>query len=511
MLKVVIVTLFSVIVARPGLADSVTLAWDPSSNPNVVAYHLYYGAASGKYTNFIALGLSTQATVTQLAAGTVYYFAATTIDSTGLESDFSPEAVYRPAAPPSTITLSGLVQVYTGTPKQVTVTTVPSGLAVDVEYNGLATPPTQAGTYQVVASIKAPGYTGMASGLLTIQKANATVRLNYTDHQTYNGTPRAASASTTPAGLAVRITYNGQSTAPSAAGTYQVAGSIIDNNYTGGTTSILTIDKAGAQILLSGLTRTYNGTGQQAVATTSPSGLAVSITYNGLATLPIQAGTYQAAAKIVNPNYSGSAAAAFVIQKAAVAIRLGNLIQIYDGKGKVAASDTSPIIAPVFLTYDGRPNLPTNAGLHIVRATITNSNNYVGSSSNVLSILKANASVTLANLNQVYDGTPKSVLTGVMPPGLKLIVTYNDQLQAPSAVGTYAAVGTVSDPNYAGSAMAWLTISAGTALTKSRTSTLGFTPNQVTTDLARSSRDNCCSFHGRKQPAMSRSGRAPIC
>jgi hypothetical protein len=158
------------------------------------------------------------------------------------------------------------------------------------------------------------------------------------------------------------------------------------------------------------------------------------------------------------------------------------LTQVYDGKAKVATSDTSPIIAPVYLTYDGRSNPPTNAGVHIVSATITNSNNYFGSASNALTILKANATVTLTNLNHVYDGTPKSVLASVTPPGLKLTVTYNDQTQAPSAVGTYAAVGTVVDPNYAGSAMSWLTISAK-PLIASRGSTPTDPPNPVTSDL----------------------------
>ncbi|HZR18483.1 MAG TPA: fibronectin type III domain-containing protein [Verrucomicrobiae bacterium] len=76
---------------------SLTLAWDRSTDKNVVGYNLYYGVASRTYTNMIACGNTTNATVTQLQEGTRYYFAATTLDSAGLESEFSTEISATPA------------------------------------------------------------------------------------------------------------------------------------------------------------------------------------------------------------------------------------------------------------------------------------------------------------------------------------------------------------------------------------------------------------------------------
>jgi hypothetical protein len=72
-----------------------TLTWDPSPSPEVVGYHLYYGAESGNYTNSIVLSNVTTATVSGLLSGVTYYFALTAVGSDGQESDFSNEVSYR--------------------------------------------------------------------------------------------------------------------------------------------------------------------------------------------------------------------------------------------------------------------------------------------------------------------------------------------------------------------------------------------------------------------------------
>jgi hypothetical protein len=61
-----------------------------------------------------------------------------------------------------------MTQVYDGTPKSVTVTTIPLGLSVSVTYNGLPTAPTSDGSYAVVATITDSNYTGTASGTFVI-------------------------------------------------------------------------------------------------------------------------------------------------------------------------------------------------------------------------------------------------------------------------------------------------------------------------------------------------------
>ena len=88
-------------------ASSVTLAWDPSSGTNIAGYKLYYGGSSGTYTNTLTIGNSTNATVSNLVSGATYYFAATAVDTNGLESAYSNEVGYTNvvSAPPA-ITLT---------------------------------------------------------------------------------------------------------------------------------------------------------------------------------------------------------------------------------------------------------------------------------------------------------------------------------------------------------------------------------------------------------------------
>jgi hypothetical protein len=74
--------------------QSVTLGWEPSIDPNVAGYNIYYGTASHVYVNKVTSGNVTNATVSGLVEGITYFFAATTTDTSGAESDFSNEASY---------------------------------------------------------------------------------------------------------------------------------------------------------------------------------------------------------------------------------------------------------------------------------------------------------------------------------------------------------------------------------------------------------------------------------
>lgn len=75
----------------------------------------------------------------------------------------------------ATVTLGGLNQTYNGSAHPVTVTTVPSGLTVNVTYSSSATVPVNAGSYSVVATVADASYTGSASGTLNIAKASPTI------------------------------------------------------------------------------------------------------------------------------------------------------------------------------------------------------------------------------------------------------------------------------------------------------------------------------------------------
>ena len=74
----------------------------------------------------------------------------------------------------------------------------------------------------------------------TISPAPVTITLGGLA-QTYDGTPKYATATTNPPGKPVGFTYNGSATAPTAAGIYAVAASITDPNYTGTASGTLVI------------------------------------------------------------------------------------------------------------------------------------------------------------------------------------------------------------------------------------------------------------------------------
>src|SRR5439155_1131337 len=161
----------------------------------------------------------------------------------------------------ATLTLSNLTQSYDGSPKSVTATTSPAGLStVTITYNGSATAPTNFGSYAVVASLNNANYTASnATGTLYI-RGQATITLSNLT-QTYDGSPKPVTATTSPDGLSgVSITYNGSSTAPTNSGSYSVVASLNNALYTApNATGTLTINKATATITLSNLTQGYDG------------------------------------------------------------------------------------------------------------------------------------------------------------------------------------------------------------------------------------------------------------
>ena len=356
----------------------------------------------------------------------------------------------------ATVTLGNLNPVYDGTGKSVSVTTTPPGLTVNLTYNGSANAPTNAGSYTVIGTINDPNYAGSATNTLVIGKATATVTLNNLN-PVYDGTGKSVSVTTTPPGLTVNLTYNGSANAPTNAGSYTVIGTINDVNYAGSATNTLVISKATATVTLGNLNPVYDGTGKSVSVTTTPPGLTVNLTYNGNGSAPTNAGSYTVIGTINDPNYAGSATNTLVIGKATATVTLGNLNPVYDGTGKSVSVTTTPPGLTVNLTYDGNANAPTNAGSYTVVGTI-NDVNYAGSATNTLVIGKATATVTLGNLNPVYDGTGKSVSVTTTPPGLTVNLTYDGNASAPTNAGSYTVIGTINDVNYAGSATNTLVI-----------------------------------------------------
>ena len=154
-------------------------------------------------------------------------------------------------------------------------------------------------------------------GTDTYQEPQSSAQVILQDlEQTYDGTPKSATATTDPEGLAVAITYDGSPDAPTEAGTYEVVATICDAECEGGGSGTLTVSKAAGMVTLGGLEQTYDGIPKVATATTEPEGLAVEITYDGSAEAPAAAGSYAVVATVVDPNYEGSATGTLTIAAA---------------------------------------------------------------------------------------------------------------------------------------------------------------------------------------------------
>lgn len=415
----------SISIVFDSMAGQVELAWDPSPDPLVAGYNIYYGGASLTYTNVVFAGTNTSVTISNLVSSGDYYFAGTVVDTTGMESVYSSEVVYHSAATQCLVSLTNLNQVYDGTPKPVSALTTPAGINVSLTYNGSATAPVAAGNYQVIGTATDPSYTGGATNVLTIARAAASVQLGNLN-AVYNGSACQVSTVTTPAGLAVKTLYNGVATAPTNAGSYQVSASIADPNYTGGVTNVMVISKATGLIQASGLNQVYDGAAKTISVTTVPPNLYVTSLYAGVAAPPTNAGTYRVITSIADSNYTADATNTLTVAMAAATVLLSNLTQTYDGTPKPVTTSTTPLGLTVLVTYNGRTQAPTKAGSYRVIGTVTNQN-YKGAATNTLTITKTKA---LSGAGSFSAGALLIKSRNLAPPAASLVLSWPSSTNA---------------------------------------------------------------------------------
>jgi len=143
----------------------------------------------------------------------------------------------------------------------------------------------------------------------------AQVHLSGLGNFAFNNTTHTATATTVPAGLPVKLLYNGQEQPPVQGGYYHVTAVVKDEVYAGRASGRIIVDKIPATVRLSGLgTHYYNGNPFPATATTEPAGLPVVVTYTDKTALPVEIGEYYVKATINHPSYYGEAAGDLVIQ-----------------------------------------------------------------------------------------------------------------------------------------------------------------------------------------------------
>src|SRR4051812_17874874 len=80
-------------------AATVSLAWDPSSDPSVTGYTLYWGNQPGSHPTSLNVGNVTQRDVAGLTDGMPYYFVVRAYNSSGTLSAESVEVSRRVGIP----------------------------------------------------------------------------------------------------------------------------------------------------------------------------------------------------------------------------------------------------------------------------------------------------------------------------------------------------------------------------------------------------------------------------
>ncbi|MRS04916.1 hypothetical protein EG832_17130, partial [bacterium] len=299
---------------------------------------------------------------------------------------------------------------------------------------------------------------------LVKQATSTTVNVS---SKVYDGQPVNATATVTRPGSTnltiTALTYTGRNgtsynstTAPTNVGEYTASATYAgDDNYFGSNGSKdFSITKATATIGLNAgsLTQTFSNSQKVVTATTNPAGLSYSVTYNGSTTAPKNAGSYTIVATITDPNYNATSAnGTLTINKATAIVTLDNLTQTYDGSAKSASASTNPTGLKVDFTYNGKSDLPVHAGSYDVVGTI-NDSNYEGFATGKLVIDPKSASITItaSDLNQTYNGSPKTVTATTTPAGLSYSITYNGVTTAPTTANSYNVVATINNPDYVG-------------------------------------------------------------
>ena len=434
-------------------------------------------ASSGLPVSFSATGTCTLAgnTVTLTGAGSCTITAAQAGDN-NWNAAANVAQGFTIAKANQTITFGTLANMTYGDLSFSVSATATSGLAVSFSATGNCTVTnntvslTGAGTCTITASQAGNNNYNAAPNVaqsFNVAKAAATLTLSNLS-QTYNGTPRSVTVTTSPAGLTgVSVTYDGSAAAPTNAGSYAVVASLTNANYQAtNATGTLVIAKVDQTITFGALASKTFGDLSFTVSATASSGLPVSFSATGACTVSGNTVTITgagacsvAAAQAGNTNYNAAASVtqSFTIAKANQTITFGALASKTYGDAPFAVSATASSSLPVSFstigncTVSGNTVTITGAGSCTVTASQAGNTNYnaAPSVSQSFSIAKATATLTLGNLNPVYTGAPRSVTVTTSPANLTGVnVTYNGAPMPPTNVGSYAVVASLNNANY---------------------------------------------------------------
>jgi len=377
-----------------------------------------------------------------------------------------------------TVTVSSAAYTYDGAahPASATVTGINGAELgpVSFTYNDSPDAPVNAGSYAVVATFAGDTNYNAASATCTVTIGKAAPSLTWNQPQSIvYGTALSPSALAAASSVPGTFNYTPDAGTRLNAGNGQTLTATFvptdaANYNSGSVTTTIDVAKATPAVIAAGGSYVYDGEAHPASgAATGVLGealSAVTFTYNGSSSAPVNAGHYDVVAAFAgSANYvSASATATIDIGKAASSVSVTGGSFTYDGAPHAAtasaAGNGGAALNPVTVTYNGSSDVPVNAGTYLVSAAFAGNSNYEAASNTAtLTIGKASPAVSWPSPSALVYGTPlggaqlnaSSTVTGTF--------TYSPSAGAVLAAGNghpLAATFTPSDSiNYTGAAV----------------------------------------------------------
>jgi alpha-tubulin suppressor-like RCC1 family protein len=390
----------------------------------------------------------------------------------------------------TTVSLDNLFANYDGTAKAVFVTTTPSGIPVNVTYNGQSLLPVDAGSYEVLVTIDDPNYTGWKSMILTIAPKTVTVTAAANTKEYLADDP---DFNYVCSGLLGSDVLTGSLSRESGedVGTYAITlGSLnAGNNYT--------IDYVGAVFTITAAvlpdpawtvfppaSLEYDGTAKTHMALAGGAGPSLysstvfsylyegrdGTSYAATATAPTQVGDYRLTTT-ASGNYTGTRQTDFAITRKSLSITgLNAVSRPYDGTSQatltgtpayvgLAEGEVFTVLGTASATF-ANAQAGTSKVVSVTGLEAPTVNYQVMQPSLLADITKATLVPVLSGATSVvFDGNSHA-LTASTTPVTSVSVTYDGSTMPPTQVGIYTVVATVLDDNYEGSASSSLQIQA---------------------------------------------------
>ncbi len=377
----------------------------------------------------------------------------------------------------ATVALGNLTATFDGTAKAATATTTPTGLNVTFAYTGTTnatTPPTNAGTYPVVATIQENNYTGTASGNVVISKANQTITFTSAGGtKLINAAPYALTATSTsnlPVGFASSntavATVSGSTVTVVGLGSTTITASQAgDTNYNAatGVTQTLVVNAVAPQILsLPPLSQTavrgssfvfgpitLNALSASAsrIFSTTPAipapGLALNTATGVISGTPTTEGNYSIVLTATNETGSDSRTIALVVQPPAPVITSPAAVSVVAGTAISYTVTTNPATGPT-LSVTG---LPGWLSFNTTTGVFTGTPTVVGNVTVQVTATNATGSAVLPLLISVQPNPAAPVYNGTLTPSGKVGVPFSFTPDFGAGTTTYAITsGTLPTP-----------------------------------------------------------------